>query len=75
MNGNDQLAWEARARTRQAIVSGLAGLLLVAAPVRAATTVTTIPNYLPLEEPAGGPNFFRFGDDVVYQVRIANNGP
>lgn len=39
------------------------------------TTVTIIANYLPLEEPAGGPNFFRFGDDVVYQIRIANNGP
>jgi Domain of unknown function (DUF4331) len=39
------------------------------------TTVTIIANYLPLQEPAGGPNFFRFGDDVVYQIRIANNGP
>jgi hypothetical protein len=39
------------------------------------TTVTIIANYVPLEEPAGGPNFFRFGDDVVYQIRIANNGP
>jgi len=39
------------------------------------TTVTVIANYLPLEEPAGGPNFFRFGDDVIYQIRIANNGP
>jgi Domain of unknown function (DUF4331) len=39
------------------------------------TTVTIIANYVPLEEPAGGPNFFRFGDDVVYQIRVANNGP
>ncbi|MGI9147021.1 MAG: DUF4331 domain-containing protein [Chloroflexota bacterium] len=38
-------------------------------------TVTIIANYIPMEEPAGGPNFFRFGDDVVYELRIANNGP
>jgi hypothetical protein len=33
MNGNDQLAWEARTRTRQAIVAGVAGVLLVAAAI------------------------------------------
>jgi hypothetical protein len=33
MSGNDQLAWEARARTRQTIVAALAGLLLVAAAI------------------------------------------
>ncbi len=38
-------------------------------------TVTIIANYIPMEEPAGGPNFYRFGDDVVYELRIANNGP
>ena len=29
-------------------------------------TVTIITNYIPLEDPAGGPNFFEFGDDVLY---------
>ncbi len=33
MSGNDQLAWEARARTRQTIVAALAGVLLVAAAI------------------------------------------
>jgi Domain of unknown function (DUF4331) len=36
--------------------------------------VTIIANYLPLEGPDGGPNFFEFGDDVLYQIWIDNNG-
>lgn len=35
-------------------------------------TVTIIANYIPLEDPAGGPNFFEFGDDVAYRISIAN---
>jgi hypothetical protein len=38
------------------------------------TTVTIIANYLPLEAPFGGPNFFEFGDDVLYAIHIDNNG-
>src|SRR4029079_11036893 len=38
------------------------------------TTVTIITNYVPLEGPPGGPNFFEFGDDVLYSIYIANNG-
>src|SRR3989441_8194322 len=37
-------------------------------------TVTILANYIPLEEPAGGPNFNKFGDDVLYQILIDNNG-
>src|SRR4051812_6857122 len=37
-------------------------------------SVTLIANYIPLEEPAGGPNFYEFGDDVIYQIKIDNNG-
>ena len=37
-------------------------------------TVTLIANYLPLQGPAGGPNFYEFGDDVLYQVHVDNNG-
>jgi hypothetical protein len=37
-------------------------------------TVTLIANYIPLEGPAGGPNFYEFGDDVLYQIHIDNNG-
>ncbi|TMB96399.1 MAG: DUF4331 domain-containing protein, partial [Chloroflexi bacterium] len=38
------------------------------------STVTIIANYIPLEEPAGGPNFNLFGDDVLYEIKIDNNG-
>ncbi len=37
-------------------------------------TVTLIANYIPLEGPAGGPNFFEFGDDVLYEINVDNNG-
>jgi len=37
-------------------------------------TVTLIANYIPLEEPAGGPNFHAFGDDVRYQIHVDNDG-
>src|SRR5437762_10977098 len=33
-------------------------------------TVTIIANYIPLEEPAGGPNFNTFADDVLYAINI-----
>jgi hypothetical protein len=36
--------------------------------------VTLIANYIPLQAPAGGPNFFEFGDDVEYAINIDNNG-
>jgi hypothetical protein len=38
------------------------------------TTVTIITNYVPLEGPPGGPNFFEFGDDVLYSIFIDNDG-
>jgi hypothetical protein len=37
-------------------------------------TVTLIANYLPLQGPAGGPNFFEFGDDVKYEIHIDTQG-
>jgi Domain of unknown function (DUF4331) len=37
-------------------------------------TVTLIANYVPLQPPAGGPNFYEFGDDVSYEIHIDNNG-
>ena len=36
--------------------------------------VTFIADWIPLEEPAGGPNFYKFGDDVKYQINIDNDG-
>ncbi len=37
-------------------------------------TVTLISNFVPLQDPPGGPNFFEFGDDVLYSIYIDNNG-
>jgi hypothetical protein len=37
-------------------------------------TVTIITNYVPVEAPAGGPNFYEFGDDVTYRINIDNDG-
>ena len=37
-------------------------------------TVTLIANYIPLQSPSGGPNFYEFGDDVLYKIHISNAG-
>jgi hypothetical protein len=42
--------------------------------VSAGNTVTLIANYIPLQLPAGGPNFYEFGDDVLYEIHIDNDG-
>src|SRR5436190_20070013 len=38
------------------------------------STVTMIANYIPLEAPASGPNFYSFDDSVLYQIGIDQNG-
>src|SRR6202163_1511703 len=37
-------------------------------------TVTIVTNFVPLQAPAGGPNFFEFGNDVLYSIFINNSG-
>ncbi|WP_410791796.1 DUF4331 domain-containing protein [Kribbella sp. C-35] len=37
-------------------------------------TVTLIANFIPFQNPYGGPNFYEFGDDVLYQIHISNSG-
>jgi hypothetical protein len=37
-------------------------------------SVTIVANYIPLEEPAGGPNFAKFGDDVLYELNVDSDG-
>lgn len=37
-------------------------------------TTTIVANWIPFEEPAGGPNFFTFAEDAQYDVHIDNNG-
>jgi uncharacterized protein DUF4331 len=35
---------------------------------------TLIANYIPLEAPASGPNFYSFDDTVLYEINVDNNG-
>src|SRR5258706_523989 len=37
-------------------------------------TVTLVANYIPLQGPAGGPNFYQFGDHVRYAIHIDTHG-
>jgi hypothetical protein len=37
-------------------------------------TVTLIASYIPFENPQGGPNFYKFGDNVLYEFKIDNTG-
>jgi hypothetical protein len=36
-------------------------------------TVTLVANWLPFEEPAGGPNFYSFATDAQYDIHVDNN--
>src|SRR3954468_4559871 len=36
--------------------------------------VTIVANYIPLEAPASGPNFYSFDDNVLYEIKVDNNG-
>ncbi len=38
------------------------------------STVTLIANFIPLQQPNGGPNFYEFGDDVLYEIHVSNDG-
>ena len=35
-------------------------------------TVTFIANFIPFQNPDGGPNFYEFGDDVAYDIHVSN---
>ncbi|SEF13193.1 DUF4331 domain-containing protein [Streptomyces sp. Ag109_O5-10] len=37
-------------------------------------TTTIVSDYIPFEEPAGGPNFYQFADDAQYDIHVDNNG-
>jgi hypothetical protein len=37
-------------------------------------TVTFIANFDPFENPGNGPNFYRFGDDILYEIHVDNVG-
>ena len=36
--------------------------------------VTLIANYIPFQEPSGGPQYYRFDDTVLYEIKIDNTG-
>ena len=36
--------------------------------------VTLIANFIPLQDPSGGPQFYRFDDTVLYEIKIDNTG-
>lgn len=36
--------------------------------------VTLIANYVPFQEPSGGPQYYRFDDTVLYEIKIDNTG-
>ena len=36
--------------------------------------VTLIANYIPLQDPFGGPNYFNLDPDAVYKIHVNNNG-
>ncbi|MDP9074130.1 MAG: DUF4331 domain-containing protein [Actinomycetota bacterium] len=40
----------------------------------APSTVTLIANYIPLEGPDGGPNFYEYDDSVLYSINVDNDG-
>ncbi|MBC8119532.1 MAG: DUF4331 domain-containing protein [Burkholderiaceae bacterium] len=35
---------------------------------------TVIANYIPFQDPQGGPNFFAFNQDALYEIHFDNNG-
>lgn len=36
--------------------------------------VTLVANYLPVQDPYGGPNFFRLDPNAVYEIHVTNDG-
>ena len=36
--------------------------------------VTLIANYIPFQSPDGGPNFYLFDPNVLYEIHVDNNG-
>src|SRR5688572_939593 len=36
--------------------------------------VTLIANFIPFQEPSGGPQWYRFDDTVLYEIKIDNTG-
>ncbi len=54
-------------------VADITDVYAFVSPDNAAAT-TLVMNVNPFSTPAGGPNFHKFGDDVLYEFNIDNNG-
>ena len=39
-----------------------------------AAFVTLIANYIPFQDPQGGPNFYQFNPNALYEIHVDNNG-
>ncbi|MER6142632.1 DUF4331 domain-containing protein [Streptomyces sparsogenes] len=39
-----------------------------------ADTTTLVANFLPFQDPSGGPNFYKFAEDAQYDLRVDNDG-
>lgn len=39
-----------------------------------ASKATLIANFIPLQDPFGGPNYYAFGEDVLYSINVDNDG-
>jgi hypothetical protein len=37
-------------------------------------TITIIANYVPLQVPHGGPNYYSFGENIRYEIHVENDG-
>ena len=37
------------------------------------TKIVLIANYIPFEHPAGGPNWYTFGENIRYEIHVDNN--
>src|SRR3954471_24604514 len=40
----------------------------------APSSLTVVANWIPFEDPAGGPNFYRFDDRAHYYINVDNTG-
>jgi Domain of unknown function (DUF4331) len=40
----------------------------------ASDTVTILANYIPFQDPAGGPNYYRFDPTALYEIHVDNDG-
>ena len=36
--------------------------------------VTMIANFIPFQDPQGGPNFYQFDENALYEIHVDNNG-